>query len=520
MNNEVIIIKDMNLALLLQDELKKNNNRVANMEYNKFTKEELSKITKLKISNGGIKNISELEHCTNLKELEIGSSVAKKMTNVNSSYRHDPINDYKFMQIAITDFSVIEKLSNLEYLKIENVSTISNLDLSNLKNLYLLDLSNNQNLTNVKGLEDLEKLVELKLFRNNIKNSIDLEKLLQQDLNDVQLDFDLYPNLVKTNPNIYEVICKYKNSGCSFKFSENLSGLKTNDILPIKMEEMHKKAQGIIEQIVKEDYSEIEKLVAIYYYLLNNVSYDWERLNASKNNENIYSKNGEVIVSGETLKANYDRRNSSYNAIMEGKSVCEGYTNMMHYLLNIVGIDSRTVSCNISEANIEYVGYNSNHSIIRVNIDNGWYYFDPTNDGLDNNIKYFFKTKEEINKTHKLSMDEVIINNVENKVYTNEELSKVFNYIAGYSKERYIPQNKSSIPIQLPSMNVEEKLLFARKQLEILNENDPMYKYYSDLINNQLNIDKNNVNNKEEEQILDELQYEEYNNEITSRHKR
>lgn len=518
MNNEVVIIKDMNLALLLQEELRKNNNRVPNLEYNKFTKEELNKIIKLKISNGGIKNISELEYCTNLKELEISSSIAKKMANVNSGYLHNPINDYKFMQVSIEDFSVIEKLSNLEYLKIENVSTISTLDLSNLKNLYLLDLSNNQNLTNVRGLENLEQLVELKLFRNNIKTPIDLEKLLQQNLNDVQLDFDLYPNLIKRNTNIYEIICKYKNNGYSFKFSENLSGLKTNDILPIKMNEMHNKAQEILKEIIKEDYSDIEKVVAIYYYLLNNVSYDWERLNASKNNENIYSKNGEVIVSGETLKANYDRRNSSYNAIMEGKSVCEGYTNMMHYLLNIAGIESRTVSCNIGEE-VEYVGYNSNHSIIRVNIDNGWYYFDPTNDGIDNNIKYFFKTKEEISKTHKLSMDEVIINNVENKSYTNEELSKIFNYIAGYSNERYT----SNSTIKLHSMSKEEKLLFARKQLEILNENDPMYKYYSDLINNQLNIDKNNkTGNKKQklEQILDELQYEEYDNEIISRHKR
>lgn len=515
MNDEIITIKDMNLALLLQEELKKNNNRIPNMEYNKFTKEELSKITKLKIDNSGIKNISELIYCTNLKELEISSKIAKKMSNVNSKYSYDPINDYKFMQIAIKDFSVIEKLSNLEYLKIENVNTINSLDLSNLKNIYSLDLSNNQNLSNLIGLEELNRLVELKLFRNNIKNPIDLEKMLNQNLNDVQLDFDLYPNLVRTNPNIYELMCKYKSNGYSFKFLENLSGITTNDILPIKMNEMHNKAKEILNNIIKEYYLDIEKIVAIYYYLINNVSYDWKRLNASKNNENIYSKNGEVTVSGETLKTNYSRRNSSYNAIIEGESVCEGYTNMMHYLLNMVGIDSRTVSCNMGD-NTEYVGYNSNHSIIRVKINNDWYYFDPTNDGVNNNIKYFFKTKEEISKTHKLSMDEILINNVGNKAYSNSELSKIFNYVAGYSKDRYIPKDSLEFKSikQFHSMTKKEKLLFAQEQLKNLDANDPIYKYYMYIINNELNLDNINTEN------IDLNESIENDNEMLSRHRK
>lgn len=488
MNSQILLIKNSSLALLLQEELKKGNNRISNLDYNEFTQEELNKITKLKINNSSIKDISELYYCTNLKELEISSTVAKKMANVNSKYRYDPINDYKFMQVAITDFSVIEKLSNLEYLKIENVTTIKNLDLSNLKKLYSLDLSNNQNLRMLLGLEKLNELSELKLYRNNIKTSIDLEKMLENNLNSVQLDFDLYPNLVNTNPNIYEVMRKYIKDGHNFKFSENLSGFCTNDILPIKMNEMHNKAQEILSKIIKDDYTDIEKIVAIYYYLIKHVTYDWVRLNASKNHENIYSKNGEIIVSGEKLETDYNRRNSSYNAIVEGRSVCEGYTNMMHYLLNMVGIESRTVSCNMDSENVEYVGYNSNHSIIRIKIDNDWYYFDPTNDGINNTIKYFFKTKGEISKTHKLSMDESIINDVENKSYTNSELQKIFNYIAGYSQERYIRKTYNRENENIHNMNSEQRVEYARQQLQNLTPDDSMYNYYLDIIKNNTNV--------------------------------
>lgn len=498
MNNEIITIKDMTLALLLQEELKKQNKRNTGLNYNQFTKEELFSIKKLKISNSRIRDISELEYCINLRDLEITSVVAKKVDiPLEKSYNYDPIDDYNYFQIGIKDFSPISKFKNLEFLLIENVTSIEEIDLSSLQKLCVVTLKNNQNLKKVVGLEKLPELTELELFRNNIKNSIELEEFLINGANNIKLDFDLYPNIVNTNSNMYEIINKYRSNGCTFKFLENLSGYKTNEILPIKMNEMHQKAVQILKDVIKDDYSEMEKVAAIYYYLIKNIDYDWERLNASKNGSNIYSKNGEAVISGESINTDYNRKNSSYNGIMEGKAVCEGYTNMMHYLLNIAGIDSRTVSCNMGEENVEYVGRNSNHSIIRINIGGGWYYFDPTNDKIKDKIKFFMKTKDEISKTHVLSMDEVVIENVEHKSYDNTELGKIFNYIAGYSSERLNTKVKK---VNFHLLDKEQKINYAKEQIEILKSNDPLYKYYCDILSNYgIPIEENLSNDSKQE---------------------
>lgn len=97
---------------------------------------------------------------------------------------------------------------------------------------------------------------------------------------------------------------------------------------------------------------------------------------------------------------------------------------MMHYLLNSVGVKSKTISCS-ADLDSKVVGDNSNHSVIKVEMGDDWYYFDPTWDAQKNVLKNFMKTKNEFSRNHVLSMTEDQVKSPETKAYSNTELTQI-----------------------------------------------------------------------------------------------
>lgn len=423
-----IIVNDMSLALLLRNTLEKSGNRnpkYKQLDYKRFTPEELASITRLRLEGSSFEDISVLKYCTNLKELSIISENAK---NVRTELSNEAKYNYLMRKNKITDFSVISGLTNLEFLTISFDENLKSLDLSKLKQLTSLKLDHNPNLTEVKGIDSLEELSELSLYGNSISHPFDVPSMMRNGmLSDIKLDFDLYPILKKQYPNLDESLFEQQRYGVTCKWQENLSNIRTNQLSILKISEMNKKAQEILSSIIQPNYSDIEKVSAIYAYIIQNVQYDYESLAAAKGEKNAAYEEAKKNM-GERITTILDRRQSSYNAILQGKSVCEGYTNMMHYLLSSVGVQSKTCSCS-ADLNRKVVGANSNHSVIKVQIEGNWYYFDPTWDAQENVLKNFFKTKDEFSKTHILSMTEDSVALPETKAYSNAELTEILNRV-------------------------------------------------------------------------------------------
>lgn len=80
----------------------------------------------------------------------------------------------------------------------------------------------------VKGLETLAHLLELELVNNGINHSFDLKRMLGNELNEVTLDFDLYPLIKEAFPNIGSEMIEYLKRGIKCFWSENLSDIRTN----------------------------------------------------------------------------------------------------------------------------------------------------------------------------------------------------------------------------------------------------------------------------------------------------
>lgn len=129
---------------------------------------------------------------------------------------------------------------------------------------------------------------------------------------------------------------------------------------------------------MEKGLSEYGRELYIHDYLINNCQYDDDVLNTSATN--IADYNFESYT--------------SLGALINGKAVCQGYTEAMSYLLSCVGIKNTSVSG---------VGQQENHIWNAVEIDGDWYYLDVTWD--DNNgeafmYDYFNLTTEQLENDH------------------------------------------------------------------------------------------------------------------------
>lgn len=502
-NNEKdeIFVEDFDMAIVLNDVLKKSGKRdleIARNSARNFSKEELSSIKELSLEKARFRDISALKYCTNLKGLKIKSVNAPEFeTNYKYLTENDIIYKYDRLSVSIEDYSIIENIESLEFLEIGYDHNLKKLDISNLKNLYSLKLYQNENLEEVKGIEDSE-IGELTLYRNNLSHSIDMEKIIEDRPCNFKLDFDMYKEIKKNFPDILEKIDKYKMND-RIKWCENVSDLLTNELNTYRMNVMEEKSKDIIKEIIRPYYNDTQKVIAVYEYITKNVKYDYESLAAAKygeKNEEYYKAANNL---GEKMETYLLRRQSSYNATLRNKSVCEGYSNMMHYLLNSVGVESRAIGC-AAKPGERLAGKNINHSSIKTKIEDNWYYFDPTYDAANkgNSWKYFYLPKEQFNKRHTLSITEKDVDSPSKRPYSNEEMRKYKNDIITEMENRKHSKYERPISRRLNTTLSEYREQYQNQDMNKPHEN-MIYSNLVDIDNNLFKAQIGNMQLKDEQ---------------------
>ena len=299
-----------------------------------------------------------------------------------------------------------------------------------------------------------------------------------KELGTLRLDLDLYPKLKQMQPKLDSVI---EENYINCKWTENASEIKKNEYNTGQIVPMDKKCKEILGNIVRPEYSDIEKTMAIYAYIVENIKYDDILLKREKE----LKDKGEKIGKGESKILN--GKQSSYNAFMKGEVVCEGYTNMMHYMLSSVGIESKTVICIGKRDNQEesFVDRGENHSVIRVKTGDDWYYYDPTWDAGKMELRNAFKTKEEFEKNHTFTVLEEKIESPKEKVYTTEEINE---------RLRYVLEDRKNIVLEKKEKEPKE------------NNFNRLYQRYG-VTGNDLGREVDELNN------IDEKEFKERNNE-------
>ena len=409
--------------------------------YKDFTQEELDSITELSICYTKVGDIKDLEKLKNLTKL----SIISENSSLYAKFENGEIDEesYYFREKTnIEDFGILGKLKSIEELRIESEENLFKLDVTNMKNLKKLDLINNINLKEVIGLNETENLEKILMSRNGTGNlelkEFDIMSAVEnRKLKEVVLDVDMFPNLIKEFPQLVEKIEQYeKNNERVYTWIENKSTYDrwANKFSTRNLKEMDIRVEEILQNIIKPDYTEIEKTLAIYNYITDNVDYDYKMLEFDQEMQK-YEKYC-LFLEGSSNRSSYSIINkrilgkqSSFNGIMKGKAVCQGYANMMHYMLTKENIESREIGCIANpiteEQELEDKG--TDHSVIRVKTDDEWYYYDPTWDAGKTTYEYAYKTKDEFYKKHTLSAQEEKIQSVKQKKYNDKELEKKIN---------------------------------------------------------------------------------------------
>ncbi len=424
--------------------------------YKDFTQEELDSITELNICYEEVRDIRDLEKLHNLKKLSIISG----NSDLYAKFENGEINEescYFREKNNIEDFGILGKLKSIEELRIESEENLSKLDVTNMRNLKKLELINNMNLKEVIGLNEAENLERILMSKNGT-GSLELREfdimstVENRKLKEVILDVDMYPNLIKKFPHLAEKIEKYeKNNEKVYTWIENKSVYNgwENKFSTRDVKEMDIKAEEILQNIIEPEYTEIEKTLAIYNYITENVDYDYKMLEFDQR----MRKDARyfLFLEGHSNKSSYSiinkrilSKHSSFNGIMKGKAVCQGYANMMHYMLTKENIELREIGCiatPITEEQ-ELEDKEIDHSVIRVKTDNEWYYYDPTWDVGKTTYEYAYNTKDEFYKKHTLSAGEEKIKNVKQKKYNNKEIEKKINKLHCDKNDKIIKKQK------------------------------------------------------------------------------
>lgn len=457
--------------------------------YKDFTQEELDSITELSICYTNVGDIKELEKLKNLKKLSIISGNSNLYAKIENG-EIDEESPYYREKNNIDDFKMLGKLKNIEELRIESEENLSKLDVTNMKNLKKLELINNINLKEVIGLKEVENLEKILMSRNGTGNlelkEFDIMSAVENKrLKEVILDVDMFPNLIKEFPQLVEKIEEYeKNNEKVYTWIENKSTYEhwENKFSTRNLKEMDIRVEEILQNIIKPEYTEIEKTLAIYNYITDNVAYDYKMLEFDQEMQK-YEKYF-LFLEGSSNRSSYSIINkrilgkqSSFNAIMKGKAVCQGYAQMMHYMLTKENIESREIGCianQITEEQ-ELEDKEIDHSVIRVKTDDNWYYYDPTWDAGKTTYEYAYKTKDEFYKKYTLSAQEEKIQSVKQKKYNDKELENKINKIYSDKNDKIIKKQNEKKDTVYTSLfkglkGLYNKFCIRKEELENVKE--------------------------------------------------
>ncbi|RKM54114.1 transglutaminase family protein [Butyrivibrio sp. X503] len=138
-----------------------------------------------------------------------------------------------------------------------------------------------------------------------------------------------------------------------------------------KQKEFEKTVMDIVNENVDKDYTDFEKCIALYEYMVNNYAYDYEELqycDVSKMNDLPAGTYG------------------TYRTFRDKKGVCDDLSSVYNYLLLQCGVDAVKYEGNV---------FGEGHAWTYVTIDGVGYFIDPTwglPDQSGTDLQYFMMT--------------------------------------------------------------------------------------------------------------------------------
>ncbi|RKM56973.1 hypothetical protein D6856_14450 [Butyrivibrio sp. XB500-5] len=141
-----------------------------------------------------------------------------------------------------------------------------------------------------------------------------------------------------------------------------------------KQKAFEKMVMKIVNDNVDKDYTDFEKCIALYEYMINNYVYDYDEAKANES--------GDFYTTWDC---------GTYRTFLDKKGVCNELSNVYNYLLLQCGVEAAKYE---GWVNTEPVG----HAWSYVTLDGVGYFIDPTwglPDQTDSDLQYFMITSDE-----------------------------------------------------------------------------------------------------------------------------
>ena len=385
----MIRIDNYELGTCILHELIKRGIRNSIFDYNgEFSEQELNMIDHLTLT--GISNLMDIDKLPQLKTLNIYSYPSSNLIEFDSSL----IND-------IFDFSILANLNSLEELRIYNDNNIDFLNITNLKKLKVLDLFNNPNLTEIKGLDELKNPENVSLINNGFKTIGDTKKYITNTMDTAQntLDINLFISLFGHEEERKFLERQLRQALSNITFGEKTTFDDGKYIISYdQAKDMYFRALRILKYLEIKEVN-LDTIKKIHEYVAFSIKYDTKGLNyRDRTYFNLSDKKSEKE---KYILKRLKLMNTSYAALVNKKAVCEGYVNMMIFLLSIIGIEARMVNCS-------YEGIEFNHAAIKFKFNGIWYYADPERERLTEETDEFAYTFEEFKQRYNIPVKEYL----------------------------------------------------------------------------------------------------------------
>lgn len=313
-----------------------------------------------------------IDKLKNLKSLKINDEIA-------------PIIEYREYGITDDDLENIYKCNNLKDLEIINQSNIQSINLGNFPKLKNLKLINNVQLADVDFIDKIEHLDIFECYSNSELYEIPyLNEAIKKANPQIQLSLtpQYYLDSIGYNPQTGEIDKDAQdklecigNSGQTNWIEPVIYNVTEN--LNLKMEysqvrQMYEKAKTIIDNLDLDGLSPIKQISLLENWITQNVQYDEEGKDKLVEVEND-AKESRIIGKE---KLSQLTANSEYDVLTCKKGVCEGIARSEAFLSKFIK-DADAYSM-LGSLNSLDLNAKINHSIVRWELDNGYYYSDPT----------------------------------------------------------------------------------------------------------------------------------------------
>lgn len=356
-----------------------------------------------------VTSLNGIEKLTCLRCFGIsGSSVSDEMfQNIYRETKNaDNLEQALFVTNQVTDFSPLQKCSNLRICSIRGQHNVQSFDVGNFKELETLNFINCDNLWVISNLTEPMKngaLKELSIkysekfgqitdeenFINLLKNGYAMERCT--------LDHGYFMKLMRRHPELRETMENMPDD--KIKWADLDEPYSTKQMLMI-----YDRIADIVNTVCQECESDIQKLANVYRYFCDTMTYNHS---AEEQSEDFLDPSVRAVKIA-------NRR--ALDVLFNNTGVCAGFSNIFNLCGTYLGFNMETCPCTLKNPDqtyeSDYAVY-QNHEISRT----VWYssatgekfeyYFDLTNDlGRDRSI-FFMLNRDQILLFNQFSLDDL-----------------------------------------------------------------------------------------------------------------